>query len=65
MEFNDETKAQIVHIQLDTIVKYCAKIFDEGVVLPKDVIKIQKIFDIINDREKKEEKLKEIKGIIL
>ena len=65
MEFNEETMAQIVHIQLNTILSYCGKILEDGYVLSKDVNKIQKIFDIINDKEKKEEKLTEIKDIIL
>jgi hypothetical protein len=65
MEFNEETMAQIVHIQLNRILSYCGKILEDGYVLSKDVNKIQKIFDIINDKEKKEEKLTEIKDIIL
>lgn len=65
MEFNEETMAQIVHIQLNCILSYCGKILEDGYVLSKDINKIQKIFDIINDKEKKEEKLTEIKDIIL
>lgn len=62
MEFNEETMAQVVHIQLDSIIKYCTDILTEGVILPKDVKKVQKIFDIIND--KKEEKLKKVDIIL-
>lgn len=62
MEFNEETMAQVVHIQLNSVIKYCTDILTEGIVLPKDVKKIQKMFDIIND--KKEEKLKKVNIIL-
>lgn len=66
MEFNEETMAQIVHIQLNTILSYCEHFLVDGYgVYPKDVNKIQRIFDIVNDNEKQEEKLIEIKDIIL
>ena len=50
MEFNDATKAQIVHIQINSIIRYLAKFIDGADVYEKDVDKIQKMFDIINDK---------------
>ena len=51
MEFNDATKAQIVHIQIISIMKYLAKFIDGASVCQKDIDKIQKMFDITNDKK--------------
>ena len=51
MEFNDATKAQIVHIQIISIMKYLTKFIDGVDVYEKDVDKIQKMFDITNDKK--------------
>ena len=51
MELNDATKAQIVHIQIISIMKYLTKFIDGADVYEKDVDKIQKMFDITNDKK--------------
>ena len=51
MEFNDATKAQIVHIQIISIMKYSTKFIDGADVYEKDIDKIQKMFDITNDKK--------------
>ena len=51
MEFNDATKAQIVHIQIISIMKYLTKFIDGASVYQKDIDKIQKMFDITNDKK--------------
>lgn len=51
MEFNDATKAQIVHIQIISIMKYLTKFIDGADVYEKDIDKIQKMFDITNDKK--------------
>ena len=51
MELNDATKAQIVHIQINSIIRYLTKFIDGADVYKKDVDKIQKMFDITNDKK--------------
>ena len=51
MKFNDATKAQIVHIQINSIMKYLTKFIDGADVYEKDIDKIQKMFDITNDKK--------------
>lgn len=51
MEFNELTKAQIVHIQIISIMEYLAKFIDGAGVCQKDIDKIQKMFDITNDKK--------------
>lgn len=51
MELNELTKAQIVHIQINTIMKYLQNFLDGAGVYPKDIDKIQKMFDITNDKK--------------
>ena len=51
MELNDATKAQIVHIQINSIIRYLAKFIDGADVYEKDIDKIQKMFDITNDKK--------------
>ena len=51
MELNELTKAQIVHIQINTIMKYLQNFLDGASVYPKDIDKIQKMFDITNDKK--------------
>lgn len=51
MELNDATKAQIVHIQINSIIRYLTKFIDGADVYEKDVDKIQKMFDITNDKK--------------
>lgn len=51
MEFDNFTKAQIVHIQINTIMKYLTNFLDGADVYPKDIDKIQKMFDITNDKK--------------
>ena len=51
MEFNDAIKAQIVHIQINSIIRYLTKFIDGADVYEKDVDKIQKMFDITNDKK--------------
>ena len=53
MEFNEETKAQIVHIQLNDIVKFCAKILEDGYIHTSDAEKVEKMFKIVHDNEVK------------
>ena len=50
MELNDATKAQIVHIQINSIIRYLTKFIDGADVYEKDVDKIQKMFDFTNDK---------------
>ena len=52
-EFDYFTKCQIVHIQLDSILKYCTRFYEGEGIAPKDVDKIQRMFKIINEKEKK------------
>lgn len=53
-ELNYATKCQIVAIQLRTIMQYCKKFLVDGHdINEREVKKIQRIFDIVNDREKK------------
>ena len=51
MKFNDATKSQIVHIQIISIMKYLTKFIDGADVYEKDIDKIQKMFDITNDKK--------------
>ena len=51
MELNDATKAQIVHIQINSIIRYLTKFIDGAGVYEKDIDKIQKMFDITNDKK--------------
>lgn len=51
MELNDATKAQIVHIQINSIIRYLTKFIDGADVYQKDIDKIQKMFDITNDKK--------------
>lgn len=51
MKFNDATKSQIVHIQIISIMKYLTKFIDGAGVYPKDIDKMQKMFDITNDKK--------------
>ena len=51
MEFNDATKAQIVHIQIISIMKYLTNFLDDADICQKDIDKIQKMFDITNDKK--------------
>ena len=51
MELNDATKAQIVHIQINYIIRYLTKFIDGADVYEKDIDKIQKMFDITNDKK--------------
>ena len=51
MELNDATKAQIVHIQIISIMKYLTNFIDGADVYQKDIDKIQKMFDITNDKK--------------
>ena len=51
MELNDATKAQIVHIQIISIIRYLTKFIDGADVYEKDIDKIQKMFDITNDKK--------------
>ena len=51
MELNDATKAQIVHIQINYIIRYLTKFIDGASVYQKDIDKIQKMFDITNDKK--------------
>lgn len=60
MEFNEATKRQILAIQIKVIGEYITK----GFYTPEDVDKIQRMFDIVNNRTT-EKKLNEISDIIL
>jgi len=51
MEFDNSTKAQIVHIQIISIMKYLTNFLDGADVYQKDIDKIQKMFDITNDKK--------------
>lgn len=51
MEFDNFTKAQIVHIQINSIMKYLTNFLDGADVYQKDIDKIQKMFDITNDKK--------------
>lgn len=51
MELNDATKAQIVHIQIISIIRYLTNFIDGAYVYEKDIDKIQKMFDITNDKK--------------
>ena len=45
------TKAQIVHIQIISIMKYLTNFIDGIGIHQKDIDKIQKMFDITNDKK--------------
>lgn len=60
MEFNEATKQQILAIQIKVIEEYITK----GSYSDEDVDKIQRIFDIVNNRTT-EKKLNKISDIIL
>ena len=47
----DGTKAQIVHIQIISIMKYLTNFIDGTGIHQKDIDKIQKMFDITNDKK--------------
>ena len=47
----DATKAQIVHIQIISIMKYLTNFLDDADICQKDIDKIQKMFDITNDKK--------------
>lgn len=47
---NESTRAQVLEIQLSTIVKYCANMLQTGCVSNTEVKKIQKLFDIVNKK---------------
>ena len=47
-EFNDETKSQIIQIQLVDIIKYACECLKCGVVNNDDVDKIQEMFKIVH-----------------
>ena len=47
----DGTKAQIVHIQIISIMKYLTNFLDDADICQKDIDKIQKMFDIINNKK--------------
>lgn len=47
----DGTKAQIVHIQIISIMKYLTNFLDDADICQKDIDKIQKMFDITNDKK--------------
>lgn len=50
MEFNERTKAQIVNIQINTIMEYLIKFLEGKGINPKDVDNIQKMFNIVNGK---------------
>lgn len=47
----DGTKTQIVHIQIISIMKYLTNFLDDADICQKDIDKIQKMFDITNDKK--------------
>ena len=47
----DGTKAQIAHIQIISIMKYLTNFLDDADICQKDIDKIQKMFDITNDKK--------------
>lgn len=51
VNINELTRAQIVHIQINSIMKYLTNFLDGADVYPKDIDKIQKMFDITNDKK--------------
>ena len=51
MEFNERTKAQIVHIQINTIMEYLIKFLEGKGINPKDADNIQKMFNIVNGKK--------------
>lgn len=51
---NDETASQIVLIQLRTILEYCVRKIDENYIYPEDAEKIEKMYKIINGRDKED-----------
>lgn len=53
MEFNEETKAQIIAIQMKDIVNFCENIAKKGYITMLDVEKIDKMFKIVNNNEPK------------
>ena len=52
INMNDETASQIVLIQLRTILEYCVSKIDGNYVYPEDVKKIEKMYKIVNGRDK-------------
>lgn len=48
-QFNDETIAQIVTIQLIDIIKYAAGCLETQAISKKEVERIQRIFKILHD----------------
>lgn len=54
IDMNDETASQIVLIQLRTILEYCVRKIDENYIYPEDAEKIEKMYKIINGRDKED-----------
>ena len=48
--FNEATMAQILHIQLTDLVKYCCKWLSLGAIPNSEVDKIQKLFKTLNEK---------------
>ena len=51
VNINELTKEQIVHIQINYIIRYLTKFIDGSDVYEKDIDKIQKIFDMNNNKK--------------
>ena len=51
MGFDYTTTAQIVHIQIISIMKYLTNFLDGANVYRKDIDNIQKMFDIVNGKK--------------
>ena len=51
VNINELTKAQIVHIQINSIIRYLTNFLDDADICQKDIDKIQKMFDITNDKK--------------
>ena len=64
MEFNEATKQQILAIQIKVICEYLIKKSETERYSDEDVDKIQRMFDIVNNRTT-EKKLNKISDIIL
>ena len=68
MNFNEETIAQIIHIQINDIIRFCGNILNNGSISIVDAEKVEKMFKILYNKDtesKTKEKIETIETIIL
>lgn len=55
MEFDYETMCQVVHIQLNDIVRFCERFLNGESINPEEQNKIQRMFKIVNEKNGQED----------